>query len=88
MRPRSLATTGTAGTESRGTEVKGVKALVAGHRPYCRPQTDGHWWRIDTGAGFWAEGRLTLLRIDPEPIEWVTVPVKEGGMSTGPTAGK
>ena len=48
--------------------------------------TDGHWWRIDTGAGFWADGCMTVLRIDPEPIEWVNVPVKEERRSTGPTA--
>ena len=52
-----------------GTEVEGVKALVTGHEPFHAPQTDGHWWRIDTGAGFWANGRMTLLRIDPEPID-------------------
>ena len=35
-----------------GTEVEGLKALVTGHEPFRTPQTDGHWWRIDTGAGF------------------------------------
>ena len=31
-----------------GTEVEGLKALVTGHEPFRTPQTDGHWWRIDT----------------------------------------
>ena len=70
------------------TEVEGLKALVTGHEPFRAPQTDGHWWRIDTGAGYWTNGHMTLLRIDPKPIEWVSVPVREYLGSAGSTAGK
>ena len=71
-----------------GTEVEGLKALVTGHMPYETPQTDGQWWRIDTGAGFWADGRMSVLQIDPEPMEWVTMPVKERLESTGTAPGE
>ena len=63
-------------------------ACTEGHEPFRTPQTDGHWWRIDTGAGFWADGRMTLLRIDPVPLELVTVPVRECLGSTGTPAAK
>ena len=71
-----------------GTEVEGLKALVTGHEPFRTPQTDGHWWRIDTGAGFWEDGSMTLLRIEPEPIEWVNVLVRECLGSTVTPAAK
>ena len=71
-----------------GTMVEGLKALVTGHAPFRTPQTDGHWWRIDTGAGFWRDGQMTLLRIDPEPMEWVSVVVTECLGSTVTPAAK
>ena len=58
-----------------GTPVEGLRALVTGHEPAREPTCDGYWWRIDTGAGFRGFERLTLLRVDSEPMEPHTVDV-------------
>ena len=56
-----------------GAPVEGVRALVTGHEPVCEAQTGGYWWQVDPGAGFAGFNRLTLLRIDCEPMEPYTV---------------
>ena len=58
-----------------GTPIEGLRALVTGHEPTAEPSSDGDWWRIDTGAGFRGFERLTLLRIDCEPMVPHTVDV-------------
>ena len=59
----------------RGTPVNAVRAVVTGHTPVRKPWFDGYWWRIDTGAGIPAMDRLTVLRIDSEPMEATVVDV-------------
>ena len=56
-----------------GAPIEGVRALVTGHEPVCEAQTGGYWWQIYPGAGFAGFNRLTLLRIDCEPMEPYTV---------------
>ena len=66
------------GADWRGrsdTPVEGLRALVTGHEPSSEPSCDGHWWSIDTGAGVRRLDRLTLLRIDCEPMQPHTVEV-------------
>ena len=58
-----------------GTPVEGLRALVTGHEPSNEPSFDGYWWSIDTGAGFRGFERLTLLRVDCEPMAAHTVDV-------------
>ena len=60
---------GSAWRGTPGTPIEGVRALVTGHEPCRQAQCDGYWWQIDTGAGFAGFNRLTLLRIDCEPME-------------------
>ena len=57
----------------RGTDVRGVCALITGHHPSDGVKRDGNWWCIDTGAGIERLARLTLAQIDCEPIEVTTV---------------
>ena len=47
-----------------------IDALVA---ELTEPTTTDNVWHIDTGAGF-RNGRLTVARIDVDPIETVTMP--------------
>ena len=54
--------------------ITGARAIVTGHYVRGEVRSDGGWWRIDTGAGF-GHGRLTLLRIDCEPMVATTVDV-------------
>ena len=58
-----------------GAPVEGVRAVVTGHLPRKHVEHDGTWWCIDTGAGMKQHGRLSLLRIDCEPMVPVTVHV-------------
>ena len=78
QRALSTALLGGHGTDWRGmsgTPVEGLRALVTGHEPSNEPSCDGYWWSIDTGAGFRGFERLTLLRIDCEPMAAHTVDV-------------
>ena len=54
--------------------IDGVHAVLTGHTILGNVARTGNVWHIDTGAGF-ANGRLTLARIDTDPIETVTVPI-------------
>ena len=58
-----------------GTPVSGVWRLVTGHFVRRRAALDGAWWQIDTGAGFTGRDRLTLLRIDSDPMVTTTLGV-------------
>ena len=58
----------------RGTDVKGARAVITGHRPRSEVEADGNWWQIDTGAGT-PGGRLSLVQIDCDPIVARTVDV-------------
>ena len=58
-----------------GAPVEGVRAVVTGHLPREHVEHDGPWWCIDTGAVMKQHGRLSLLRIDSEPMEPLTVDV-------------
>ena len=77
-----------------GTPVEGLRALVTGHEPSREPTCDGYWWSIDTGAGVRRFERLTLLRVDCEPMQPHTVEVvtserlapRRGGPSSQHTA--
>ena len=53
--------------------IDGVRAVLTGHAIVAEPFTTANVWHIDTGAGF-PNGRLTLARIDVDPIETLTVP--------------
>ena len=53
--------------------IDGVRAVLTGHTIVADPATTENVWHIDTGAGF-PNGRLTLARIDVDPIDTVTVP--------------
>ena len=55
--------------------VSGIDRVVAGHQPVNEPVCTGNRWNIDTGAGIAAMNRLTLARIDTDPLEFETVPV-------------
>ena len=59
--------------------IDGVRAVITGHTIVENVQRSGNVWHIDTGAGF-ANGRLTLARIDTDAIETVT-------RATGTTGG-
>ena len=54
--------------------IDGVRAMLTGHTILGNVARTGNVRHIDTGAGF-ANGRLTLARIDTDPIETVTVPI-------------
>ena len=58
-----------------GTAVSGVWRLVTGHFVRRWAKLDGAWWQIDTGAGFTGRDRLTLLRIDSDPMVTTTLGV-------------
>ena len=60
----------------RGTEVRGVRAIVTGHHITETPVRDGTWWQIDTGAGT-PGGKLSAVRIDCDPIVATTIDVVE-----------
>ena len=53
--------------------IDGVRAVLTGHAVVAEPFTTANVWHIDTGAGV-PNGRLTLARIDVDPIDTVTVP--------------
>ena len=59
----------------RGDEWRGgcddVRAIVTGHTPLDQPQWQANILNIDTGA-FKPKGRMTLARIDCDPIETET----------------
>ena len=57
----------------RSRPVEGLRALVHGREPVAAVEQTANRWDIDTGAGF-ANGQLTLARIDSDPITIVTVP--------------
>ena len=50
--------------------------MLTGHNIVDEPASGTSVWHIDTGAGF-GSGRLTIARIDVDPIETVTVPTRE-----------
>ena len=52
--------------------IEGVRAVLTGHTIVDEVIATGNVWHIDTGAGF-PNGRLTLARIDTDPIETLTV---------------
>ena len=60
----------------RGTEVRGVRAIVTGHHITETPVRDGTWCQIDTGAGT-PGGKLSAVRIDCDPIVATTIDVVE-----------
>ena len=49
-----------------------ARAVLTGHAIVDEVTKTGNVWHIDTGAGF-RNGRLTLARIDIDPIETLTV---------------
>ena len=53
-------------------EIDGVRAVLTGHAIVDEVTRTENVWHIDTGAGF-RNGRLTLARIDTDPIETLTV---------------
>ena len=57
----------------RGTDVRGVRALITGHHWSEEVKRDGNWLCIDTGASNPRFARLTLARIDCEPVQVTTV---------------
>ena len=57
--------------------IEGVRAVLTGHAVVNEVTTRGNVWHIDTGAGF-RNGRLTLARIDTDPIETLTVATAPG----------
>ena len=59
----------------RGGAVTGAWRVVTGDFVRRTPHCDGAWWQIDTGAGFASHNRLTILRIDCEPMTSTTVTV-------------
>ena len=66
------------GAGPAGAPVAGVRAMVTGHLPREHVGHDGPWWCIDTGAGMKQQGRLSLLRIDCEPMVPISVDVVSG----------
>ena len=60
-----------------GGRIEGVRAVLTGHAIVNEVTTTGNVWHIDTGAGF-RNGRLTLARIDTDPIETLTVATAPG----------
>ena len=60
-----------------GGHIASVRAVLTGHAIVDEVTTTGNVWHIDTGAGF-RNGRLTLARIDTEPIETLTVATVPG----------
>ena len=52
--------------------IEGVRAVLTRHAIVDKITKTGNVWHIDTGAGF-RNGRLTLARIDTDPIETLTV---------------
>ena len=52
--------------------IDGVRAVLTGHAILGDVTVTGNVWHIDTGVGF-PNGRLTVARIDVDPIETVTV---------------
>ena len=54
-----------------------LRLLIHGHWPIPEPRQRGNHWNIDTGAGIGSMNRLTLARIDVEPIELHTFDVAE-----------
>ena len=55
-----------------GGRIEGVRAVLTGHAIVDEVTTTVNVWHIDTGAGL-RNGRLTLARIDTDPIETLTV---------------
>ena len=53
--------------------IDGVREVLCGHTILDDVAVTGNVWHVDTGAGN-PSGRLTLARIDTDPIETVTVP--------------
>ena len=52
--------------------IDGVRAVVTGHTVLADVATSANVWHIDTGAGL-PNGRLTLVQIDRDPMDTVTV---------------
>ncbi|MDD9981575.1 MAG: metallophosphoesterase [Gammaproteobacteria bacterium] len=51
-----------------GNTISGIDCVIAGHQPVSEPECTGNRWNIDTGAGMSHLGRLTLARIDVDPL--------------------
>ena len=60
-----------------GGRIEGVRAVLTGHAIVDEVSRTENVWHIDTGAGF-LNGRLTLARIDTDPIETLTVAIAPG----------
>ena len=66
-----------------------LRLLIHGHWPHPDPRRRGNRWNVDTGAGIVSMNRLTLARIDVDPIELHTFDVEEGsapGEPDGPVS--
>ena len=66
-----------------------LRLLIHGHWPNPDPRRRGNRWNVDTGAGIVSMNRLTLARIDVDPIELHTFDVEEGsapGEPDGPVS--
>ena len=60
-----------------GRPVAGIDRVIGGHDPVKDIRRRGNMWTIDTGAGFAAMNRLTLVRIDVDPLDIRTFEVNE-----------
>ena len=66
-----------------------LRLLIHGHWPNPDPRRGGNRWNVDTGAGIVSMNRLTLARIDVDPIVLHTFDVEEGsapGEPDGPVS--
>ena len=55
-------------------DILGVRAVMTGHAIGPSVRRTANVWHIDTGAGF-PNGKLTIARIDTDPITTVTLDV-------------
>ena len=53
--------------------IHGVRAVLTGHAVVGDVTRTANVLHVDTGSGFRDGGRLTLARIDVDPIETVTM---------------
>ena len=61
----------------RGAPVQGLQAVVHGHEVLESVRTVANRWYIDTGAGFAAANRLTIIEINAAPFRCWTFDVRE-----------
>ena len=48
--------------------ISGIDRVISGHQPVSEPEVTGNQWNIDTGSGILHLDRLTLARIDVDPL--------------------